>query len=118
MLFVLINNLSSQPANNAETKPSKYMAIKIRPCKLKNPKTNLLGTTKEINKVYTGKRAEQLINGVTKIVIKRSFQFSILRADIIAGTAQAIPEINGTTDLPLRPKFFIKRSIIKVTRAM
>ena len=72
----------------------------------------------EINKVYTGKRAEQLIKGVTIMVINLSFQFSIVRADMIAGTAHAIPLINGTTDFPFNPNFFMILSIIKVTRAI
>ena len=37
--------------------------------------------------VYTGNLAEQLINGVIKIVRSRSFLFSIFLALMIAGTA-------------------------------
>ena len=71
-----------------------------------------------INKVYTGSRAEQLIKGVTIIVIKRSFQFEIVRVDMIAGTAQATPLINGISDLPFNPNFRMSWSIRKLTRDM
>src|SRR5690606_21488089 len=77
----------------AAKNPIRYIAINANPCILKIPSIFLSGTAKDINKIYTGKRAEQLIKGVTIMVIIRSFQFSILRADIIAGTAQAIPLI-------------------------
>ena len=65
---------------------------------------------------YTGNLAEQVIKGVTKMVINRSFQLSILRVAIIAGMAQAVPEIRGTTLFPLRPKRLIILSIKKTTR--
>ncbi|MNL12962.1 hypothetical protein D3C87_1338460 [compost metagenome] len=63
-----------------------------------------------------GSRAEQVINGVTSIVTKRSLLFSILRADMTAGTAQATPEINGMTDFPFNPKGLNQRSIKNTTR--
>jgi hypothetical protein len=40
------------------------------------------------------------VKGVTKIVISRSFQFSMFLVAIIAGIAQAVPEISGTPDKP------------------
>ena len=52
------------------------------------------------------------------MVIKRSFQFSIFRVAIIAGIAQAVPEIKGTTLFPLSPNFRRTRSIRKTTRLM
>ena len=64
----------------------------------------------------TGSRAEQVVKGVTRMVIKRSFQLSILRVAIIAGMAQAVPEISGTTLFPLKPKRRMIRSIKKTTR--
>jgi hypothetical protein len=63
-------------------------------------------------------RAEHDMSGVTKMVIIRSFQLSIVRAPMMAGTAQASPDINGTTLLPLSPNGRISLSIKKVTRAM
>ena len=42
----------------------------------------------------------------------------MLRVAIIAGIAQAVPEINGTTLLPDSPKFRIILSIKKTTRLM
>ena len=68
--------------------------------------------------VYTGNRALQLINGVTKIVSKRSLRFSILRALIMAGTAQAKPLIIGITLLPFNPTLRISLSLKKLMRAI
>src|SRR5690606_32143919 len=65
--------------------------------------------------IYTGIRAEHVVNGVTNIVIKRSFGFSILRADMIDGIAQSVPDTKGTTDLPLNPNGFMMRSIKNTT---
>jgi hypothetical protein len=39
---------------------------------------------------------EQVVKGVTSMVINRSFQFSIFRVAIIAGMAHAVP-VKGTT---------------------
>ena len=68
--------------------------------------------------VYTGKRALQLINGVTKIVSNLSFLFSILRALMIAGTAHANPLIIGITLLPFKPTLRINLSLKKLMRAI
>jgi hypothetical protein len=43
---------------------------------------------------------EQVVKGVTSMVINRSFQFSIFRVAIIAGIWHAVPEIKGTTLFP------------------
>src|SRR6202012_1703211 len=100
----------------ADTKLKRYMPVRANPCRLNTHHTLRLGTTSAISKVYIGKRAEQVTNGVTMIVIIRSFQFSILRVLIIDGTAQAKPPISGTTDLPFNPTLRISLSIINVTR--
>jgi hypothetical protein len=68
--------------------------------------------------VYTGNLAEQLINGVIKIVRSRSFLFSIFLALMIAGTAQAKPLIIGITLLPFKPTPRIKRSMRKLILAI
>ena len=52
------------------------------------------------------------------MVIRRSFQFSILRVAIIAGIAQAVPETKGTTLLPDNPNLLIILSIKNTTRLM
>ena len=71
-----------------------------------------------INIAYTGNLAEQVVNGVTKMVIKRSFQLEIVLVAIIAGIAQAVPEINGITLLPFIPNRLIILSIKKTTLLM
>ena len=50
---------------------------------------------KEMMIKYTGSLAEQVVNGVTNMVIRRSFQFSMFRVAMMAGMAQAVPEIDG-----------------------
>ena len=49
------------------------------------------------------------------MVIKRSFQEPIERVLMMAGTAHATPEINGTTDLPFSPKRRINLSMMNIT---
>ena len=68
--------------------------------------------------VYTGIRAEQLIKGVTKIVRSRSFQFDMVRVLMMAGIAQAPPEMSATTLRPFSPKACMMRSNIKAARAI
>ena len=68
--------------------------------------------------VNTGNLAEQLIKGVTIIVMMRSFQLSIVRVAIIAGMAQATPDISGTTLFPFKPNLRMTLSIRKTTRAI
>ena len=78
----------------------------------------MFGITRWISKVYTGMRAEQLIKGATKMVVKRSCHELIVRADMMPGIAQAELEINGTTLLPFKPNGRINLSIMKTTRAI
>ena len=98
--------------------PITYNPIITNPCKLKNPKYSLSSITNDIKIVYTGNLALQLINGVTMMVSNLSFLFSILRALIIAGTAQANPLIMGITLFPLRPTLRMSLSLKKLIRAM
>ena len=65
-----------------------------------------------------GNLAEHVINGVTKIVISRSLIFSIFLVLIIAGMAQAVPEMSGTMDFPFNPKGLKSLSIKKITLAI
>jgi hypothetical protein len=52
------------------------------------------------------------------MVIILSFQLSMLRVDIIAGTAQATPDMSGTTLLPFSPNLRMILSIINITLDM
>ena len=45
-------------------------------------------------------RAEQVTNGITSMVTKRSREFSSVRVAMMAGTLQPKPRIRGTTELP------------------
>ena len=53
------------------------------------PSTGLSGMKAAIIIVYTGSRAEQVMNGAMRIVAMRSRLFSSVRVDMIAGTAHA-----------------------------
>src|SRR5216683_2840901 len=57
-----------------------------------------------ISKMYTGKRAEQLMSGATRMVANRSRRFSMTRVAMMPGTAQATDESIGMKDLPLSPQ--------------
>ena len=74
--------------------------------------------TNAIKMVYTGSLALQLINGVIMMVSSRSFLFSIFRALMMAGTAQAKPLIMGITLLPLSPTLRMSLSVKKLILAM
>ena len=58
------------------------------------------------------------MSGVTKIVNNLSFLFSILRALIMAGTAQAKPLTMGITLFPLSPTLRMSLSLKKLMRAI
>ena len=53
------------------------------------PSTGVSGMNAAMRSAYTGRRAEQVMNGVTKIVASRSRSSSTVRAARMAGTAQA-----------------------------
>src|SRR5680860_1251737 len=96
LLVLIFNTLCNKIAEEiAAVKPKRYNPIKVNPCKLKIPKTRSSGIIKAIKIVYTGKRAEQVVKGITNIVINLSFQSLMFREAIIAGIAQAVPEIKG-----------------------
>ena len=70
-----------------------------------------------ISSMYTGSRAEQVMNGVTRIVASLSRLFSMVRVAIIAGTAHAYAESRGMKALPFRPIVRITRSAISAALA-
>src|SRR5690606_29351139 len=110
--------LKTKPESNAAKNPKTYIMVITKACNGTKPKIYVFGMMSDMMIMYTGIRAEHVVNGVTSMVINRSFGFSILRALMIAGIAQAVPDTNGTTDFPLKPKGFMIQSIIKTTRLM
>ncbi len=66
---------------------------------------------------YTGRRAEQLMNGATKIVARRSLRFSIVRAAMMPGMAQAKLLSMGMKLLPCNPTLARSRSMRNAARA-
>ncbi len=93
--------------------PTKYMPNNVSPRTSAPP-----GMNAPINSVYTGSRAEQLINGATRIVVNRSRRFSITRVAMMPGIAHANDDNSGINDLPLNPTRTISLSIKYAARAM
>ena len=58
------------------------------------------------------------MNGLTSIVVRRTFRSSMVRVAIMAGTLHPKPITSGINDLPCRPNERIVRSIKKTARAM
>ena len=71
-----------------------------------------------MNSAYTGIFAEQDINGVSIIVIRRSRSFSSVRAAMMPGTEQPKPISIGTNERPERPVLCSSLSMIKAARAI
>ena len=67
---------------------------------------------------YTGRRAEQLISGATKMVAKRARRSSMVRVAIMPGTAQAKLDSRGMKAVPESPTRVSSRSINSAARAM
>ena len=63
-----------------------------------------------ISSAYTGSRAEQVINGATRIVARRSRGSWIERVAMIPGIAQAKLDSSGMNERPDRPADAIIRS--------
>ena len=116
--FILISKFNKYETSKAITIPNTYNPINTIPLRLKKPKKFLSGIINDVKIVNTGKRALQLINGVTKMVNNLSFLFSIFLALMIAGTAQAKPPIIGITLFPFNPTRRIILSDKKLIRAM
>ena len=83
--------------------PDIYKPNSTKPCKFKKPHTVCDGINAAISRAYTGKRAEQVMSGATKIVVKRSRGSLMLRVAIIPGTAQAKLDSKGINERPLKP---------------
>ena len=65
-----------------------------------------------------GSLAEQLMKGVSRMVIFRSRSLDRVRVAMTAGTEQPKPMSMGTKLRPERPSFRRGRSITKATRAI
>src|SRR5436190_12291018 len=76
--------------------PNKYIVRIITAPNDTTPSTVRPEKKAAIINVYTGKRAEQLMNGAIIMVAMRSFRSSIVRVAMIPGTAQAKLLNSGT----------------------
>ena len=63
-----------------------------------------------ISSVYTGSRAEQVISGATRMVVRRSRGSAMLRVAMMPGMAQAKLDSSGMKARPVRPALNISRS--------
>ena len=77
-----------------------------------------MGKNAPASRMYTGRRAEQLMKGRTSIVTRRLLRLSIIRVLITAGTLQPKPMMSGMKDLPCRPILCISLSMMKAARAI
>ncbi len=56
------------------------------------------------------------MKGSSRMVMRRSFSFSMVRAPMMAGTVQPKPMSIGIKAFPLRPKRRSSRSMMKAAR--
>ncbi len=66
--------------------------------------------------VYTGNRAEHVMNGAIRMVAMRSRLLSMVRVAMIAGTAQAYADSSGMKLLPFSPTRDMVRSAMTAAR--
>jgi hypothetical protein len=69
-----------------------------------------------ISSAYTGRRAEQVISGATRMVARRSRGSWMLRVAMMPGIAQAKLDSSGMNERPDRPAAAIIRSSRKAAR--
>ena len=110
--------LNSHAMARATTMPSRYIASMVNPCRPNTPAKRFGGMHAAMSSVYTGSRAEQLINGATRMVTSRSLGVSMVRAAMIPGMAQANELSIGMKLFPCSPTLLMRRSIRKAARAM
>ena len=111
-------DLSSFAVKIAARKPRTYKPSSTAARRPRNgPSNRRSGINAAITSVYTGSRAEQVMNGAIRIVAMRSRLFSMVRVAMMAGTAQAYAESSGMKLLPCRPKRAMVRSAISAARA-
>src|ERR1700683_5452181 len=83
-------DLSRRAVAMAATNPRMYnpnmTAVRVP---RKKPTSGRSGTNAAMTSKYTGRRAEQVMNGAIRMVAMRSRLFSMVRVAMMAGTAQA-----------------------------
>ena len=90
----------------------------MTPCAL-NPHQCVCGaTSRPTSNVYTGSRAEQVINGAVTMVAMRSRDDGSVRVAMMPGIAQAYDDSIATKARPSSPVLAITRSIKNAARDM
>src|SRR5690348_9187412 len=99
-LFRIVD-FSSRAVTTAIRKPSTYNpSIEAARAPKNGPSNALFGMKAAMNIVYTGNRAEHVMNGAIRIVAMRSRLLGIVRVAMMAGTAHAYAESKGMNDFP------------------
>src|SRR5690606_6416765 len=102
---ILSERDSNRLISSAVKIPVKYRAKNAIPCKFtRPPRYCVSGINAAINSAYTGRRAEQDINGLVRMVSSRLRGDSMVRAAIMAGMAQACADRYGIKLRPDKPK--------------
>ena len=89
----------------------------IKPWRPKKP-IFIFGIKAPIIIIYTGQRAEHVINGAISIVVSLSFSCSMLLAAIIPGIAQAKLDRSGINARPFKPTLAISESTKNAARVI
>ena len=100
----------------ADRMPATYSTSSTRPRRLNQPPTVWSGMKAPISSAYTGRRAEQVISGATRMVSQRSRQWVMVRVAMMPGTAHAKLDSSGMNDRPDKPTVPITRSSRKAAR--
>ena len=97
------DDFSSRAVKNAARNPSTYRPSMAAARVPRNgPRIGFSGMNAAIISVYTGRRAEQVMNGAIRMVAMRSRLFSMVRVAMMAGTAQAYADSSGMNDFALQ----------------
>src|ERR1700733_10341786 len=105
-------------AISEEVPPPRYSRNIVTPCALSPHHWVRGATSRPISNVYTGSRAEHVINGAVTMVAIRSREDGNVRVAMMPGIAQANDESIATKARPSRPVLAITRSIRKAARDM
>src|SRR5664279_2287581 len=94
-------DFSKRAVSTAIRNPSRYkLSMATARVPRNGPSRGRFGRNAAITMVYTGSRAEHVMNGAIRMVAMRSRLLSMVRVAMIAGTAHAYAESSGMKLLP------------------
>src|ERR1700722_6820540 len=106
-----IVDLARDAAISADVPPPRYSRNIVTPCALSPHHWVRGATSRPTSNVYTGSRAEHVVNGAVTMVAIRSREDGNVRVAMIPGIAQANDESIATKERPSSPVVAITRSI-------